>query len=121
MVEPLNFQQEGDYFWITLSKPNIDLVSGSQASALCEQLEQQGIKRLVIDLSHLPYFGSSLIEFFITLWRLVGQSEGRLIIFKPSPVGKEVLAAARLTQLWPIAESREDAIRLVRQNRPTAQ
>ena len=120
MIEPLNFQQDGDYFWITLSKAHIDLDSGSQASTLCEQIEQQGIKRLVIDLSHLPYFGSSLIEFFVILWRLVGQSEGRLIIFKPSPLGKEVLAAARLTQLWPIAESREDAIRLVREHRPAA-
>jgi anti-anti-sigma factor len=115
MIEPLSFQQVDDYIWLTLRNANLDLGSGSQAAALCDQIEQHGIKRLVVDLSQLPYFGSSLLEFFILLWRRIGQGEGRLIIYKPSSVGREVLAAARLNQLWPIAEERDDAIRLVRE------
>jgi anti-anti-sigma regulatory factor len=62
--------------------------------------------------SELPYFGSMLLDLLVVLWRRVARRDGRLILYKPSAVGREVLSAARLDQLWPIARTREEAFDL---------
>src|SRR3954468_6959666 len=102
MPQSLLFQRDGDCIWITPRTSHADLEATPELVALRKEIDADGAARLVVDLSQLPYFGSTVLEFLVTLWRRVGRGDGRLVIYKPTAVGREVLSAARLDQLWPI-------------------
>jgi anti-anti-sigma factor len=114
MAELLHFQHDGDCLWIT-PKANVELSGTPEMSALKQELQKSGAVRLVVDLSGLPHFGSNVLGFLVLLWKRVAQQDGRLVLHKPSASGREVLAISRLDQLWPIAQTREDAMRLVQE------
>jgi hypothetical protein len=52
----------------------------------------------------------------VLVWKVIVRKNGRLILHKPSPSGREVIAISRLDQLWPIADTREEALRLVQES-----
>ncbi len=70
---------------------------------------------LVVDLSNMNYFGSELIGVLIRLARTVTNGDGRVALCGPSPKMMEVLESMRLTKLWPIFASRDDAMKHVKQ------
>jgi len=115
MPESLQFYRDGDCLWITPRAIHTDLEATPEGVALRKELEQAASPRLIVDLSHLSFFGSTVLEFLVLLWRRVGRKQGRLVIFKPSAIGREVLSAARFDRLWPLAETREEALRLARE------
>ena len=112
MAEALTFQRDGDCLWVTPQSSHADLCLTPEMDALRAEIDSSGIARIVVDLSELSYFGSMLLDVLVVLWRRVARRDGRLILYKPSTVGREVLAAARLDQLWPIAHTREEAFEL---------
>lgn len=112
MAEALRFHRDGDCLWVTPQTSHADLCLTPEMDALRAELDSSGIVRIVVDLSGLPYFGSMLLDLLVVLWRRVARRDGRLILYKPSAVGREVLSAARLDQLWPVAETREEAMDL---------
>jgi anti-anti-sigma factor len=112
MAEVIRYYREGDCLWVTPQSSHQDLCLSAEMDALRAEIDDNGIVRVIVDLSTLPYFGSMLLDFLVVLWRRVGRRDGRLILYKPSPVGREVLSAAKLDQLWPLAETREEAIEL---------
>jgi anti-anti-sigma factor len=112
MAEALRFQRDGDCLWVTPQTSHADLCLTPEMNALRAELDSSGTVRIIVDLSELPYFGSMLLDLLVVLWRRVGGRDGRLILYKPSAVGREVLSLARLDQLWPIAETRDDAVAL---------
>jgi anti-anti-sigma factor len=113
MAEALTFHRDGDCMWVTPQTSHADLCLTPEMDALRGELDSSGIVRIVIDLSELPYFGSTLLDLLVVLWRRVARREGRLILYKPSAVGREVLSAARLDQLWPVAQTRDEAFQFV--------
>ena len=113
MAEALRFYRDGDCLWVTPRTSQSDLCRTPEMDALRAELDS-GIVRIVVDLSELPYFGSMLLDFLVVLWRRVARRDGRLILYKPSAVGREVVSAARLDQLWPVAQTREEAFELAR-------
>jgi anti-anti-sigma factor len=117
MPEMLDFRREGDCLWITPTAGFARLAVVPELTELRAEIER-GTVRLIVDLSELSHFGSMMLDFLVVLWRLVGRREGRLVIYKPSAIGREVLAAARLDQLWPIADTRDEALRLAREPEP---
>jgi anti-anti-sigma factor len=86
-----------------------------EANALQRKFETKQFANLVFDLSNLNYFGSELIGVMIRLARAVTNGSGRAAFCGPSPKMMEVLEGMRLTKLWPIFASREDATRHVKQ------
>jgi anti-anti-sigma factor len=78
--------------------------------ALQHQLDDPAIKHVVVDLAAVPYFGSTVLEWMVQMWKRTKTKEGKLITCNVSPVGREVLAAARFDLLWGIAETREQAL-----------
>lgn len=78
--------------------------------ALQEQLDQPGIKNVVVDLGEIPYFGSTVLEWMVQMWRRAKAKGGTLATCNCSPIGKEVLHAARFDTLWQIFDSRQQAI-----------
>lgn len=82
-----------------------------------DQIRQQrseiGFKKLVVDLAQAPFFGSSLLELIRVLWNDVASQGGRLVLCNPSAVGREVLEVSKFDKLWPLVDTREEAISLL--------
>ena len=81
-----------------------------EANALQRKFEMKQFVNLVVDLSNLNYFGSELIGVLIRLARTVTNGNGRAAMSGPSQKMLEVLETMRLTKLWPIYASLEDAL-----------
>ena len=86
-----------------------------EANSLQRKFETKQFANLVVDLSSMNYFGSELIGVLIRLARTVTNGEGRAALCGPSPKMMEVLESMRLTKLWPIFASRDDAMKHVTQ------
>ena len=72
-----------------------------------------GLKKLVIDLTQAPFFGSSLLEVIRVLWNDIHAEEGKMVLCGPSPVGRDVLQIAKFDHVWPIVDTREEAFDLM--------
>jgi anti-anti-sigma factor len=86
-----------------------------EANSLQRKFETGQFVNLVVDLSNMNYFGSELIGVLIRLARAVTNGNGRAAFCGPSPKMLEVLEGMRLTKLWPIFASRDDATKHVKQ------
>jgi anti-anti-sigma factor len=82
-----------------------------------DQIRQQrseiGFKKLVVDLAQAPFFGSSLLELIRVLWNDVAAQGGKLVLCNPSAVGREVLEVSKFDKLWPLVDTRDEAIALL--------
>jgi anti-anti-sigma factor len=81
--------------------------------ALQEQLDAPDVKNVVVDLGEIPYFGSTLLEWMVQMWKRAKTKGGTLATCNCSQIGKEVLHAARFDTLWGIFETREQALQSV--------
>jgi anti-anti-sigma factor len=106
-------EQDGDvlvitplFTYATFTEPGI----GGEWAAVQVQLDAPATKHIVVDLGEIPYFGSTVLEWMSQLWKRVKAKGGKLAAIRPSPIGREVLNAARLEQLWGIFGTREEAL-----------
>jgi len=74
-----------------------------------QQVDSPATEQVIIDLGEIPYFGSTVLEWMAQLWKRVKSKGGRLAVVRPSEIGREVLAAARLERLWGIFDTRDQA------------
>lgn len=75
-----------------------------------DRLDAPELKRLVIDLGELPYFGSTLLDWLVQLWNRMKLKGGAMAACNVSPIGREVLSLARLDTLWRVFATRHDAL-----------
>jgi anti-anti-sigma factor len=76
-----------------------------------QQIEGEGVKHVVVDLGQIPYFGSTVLEWMVQMWKRAKAKGGKLATCNASPIGREVLAAARFDLLWGIFATREEAMK----------
>ncbi len=87
----------------------------SDAEAIVRGLETSyTIRHVVVDLEKCAYFGSAGIGFFMRLWTQVRSRGGSMAVCNASELERELLELTRLDQLWPIRQSRHEAIAAVR-------
>ncbi len=66
---------------------------------------------IVLDMSHIKFFGSSFIEILFRIWNRTNLQEGgQFGISGLTPYCKEVLEVTHLDQLWRLYETRDEAI-----------
>lgn len=66
---------------------------------------------LLIDLSHVQFFGSSFIEVLFRAWnRIQQQPGGRFALCGLTPNCAEVIEVTNLDRLWPMYPTREAAL-----------
>jgi anti-sigma B factor antagonist len=65
---------------------------------------------LVVDLSHVDFFGSSFIELLYRVWSRLNSRGGHFALCGLSPYCREVIEVTRLDQLWPIYPSVDEAV-----------
>lgn len=86
----------------------------SEAEAIARGLETSyAIRHVIIDLARCEYFGSPGIGFFMRLWTQVRARGGSMVVCNASELERELLALTRLNELWPICQSRDDALEAV--------
>ena len=80
-----------------------------------DRVATSGALHVVIDLQGLEYFGSIVLELIVVLWKRLSVKGRRLAICNVSPVGLEILQAAKFDTIWPIVSSLEEAKNAVRE------
>ncbi|OHB73167.1 MAG: hypothetical protein A2V70_18100 [Planctomycetes bacterium RBG_13_63_9] len=88
------------------AKPELD--------SLLEQLEQGQIRNVVVDFLNVSYFGTIMLATMHTIWKRVRESGGKMALCNLSVVGHEILRISGFDTLWPICDSREEAMEAVR-------
>ena len=79
-----------------------------------DKLDAPALKRLVVDLQELPYFGSTVLDWLVQLWNRMKAKGGAMAACNVSRVGREVLSLARLDTLWKVVGTREEALDALR-------
>lgn len=64
----------------------------------------------VIDMTKVSYFGTALLKAIHAVWQCVKRLDGRMALCNVSPTGREVLRVSKFDTLWPICDSRSEAI-----------
>jgi anti-anti-sigma factor len=85
----------------------------NELDAIRKLRREIGFKKLIIDLTEAPFFGSSMLELIRVLWNDVSSCGGQLVLCNPSQVGREVLAVAKFDRVWPITETRDKALAIL--------
>jgi len=93
------------FTYATFAEPDV----ATELTEVQEQVDSPATEQVIIDLGEIPYFGSTVLEWMAQLWKRVKSKGGRLAVVRPSEIGREVLAAARLEKLWGIFETRDQA------------
>jgi anti-anti-sigma factor len=94
------------FTYATFTEPHI----ASEWNEVQQQLDAPETEQVIVDLGEIPYFGSTVLEWMAQLWKRIKVKGGRLAVVRPSEIGREVLAAARLERLWGIFATRDEAL-----------
>jgi len=78
--------------------------------ALLSEASQASPPRFVIDMSGTDFIGSSFIELLVRAWKRIKNRNGTMALCAVHPFCREILRLARLDSIWPIYETRSDAV-----------
>ena len=87
-----------------------DLDLFTETEELCAQLRQSEIDRVIVDFAEVEYFGSLMLESLRIVWNAVHEHGGKMALCNVSTVGREILEIARFDTLWPVCDSRSEAL-----------
>jgi anti-anti-sigma factor len=82
--------------------------------AVQEQLDAPDVKNVIVDLGEIPYFGSTVLEWMVQMWKRAKSKGGTLATCNCSQIGREVLHAARFDTLWGVFATRDEALASLR-------
>lgn len=67
--------------------------------------------QVMVDLTPLNYMGSSMVAMIVRCWKNIQSNDGRIVVVCNNDVVREVISLAGLTKVWPMVETREDALK----------
>jgi anti-anti-sigma factor len=82
---------------------------------ILQKIDGPDVRHVLVDLGHIPYFGSTLLDWMVQMWKRTQCKGGCLAICNPSEVGREVLSIAKFDTLWRIYSSRDEAVKSIGQ------
>lgn len=66
--------------------------------------------KVVIDLTHTKFFGSSFIEVLFRIWNRVNAAGGKFALAGLTSYCREVLEITHLDKLWPMLPNENEAV-----------
>ena len=81
--------------------------------AVQHEIDAPEVKHVIVDLGEIPYFGSTVLEWMVQMWKQAKAKGGSLATCNCSQIGREVLHAARFDTLWGIFDTRDDALKSI--------
>lgn len=97
------------FTFATISETDI----GEQWRTVVQRVGAPDVKHVIVDLGAIPYFGSTVLEWMVQMWRRTKAKGGNFAACNCSPIGLEILAAARFDQLWKTYPTRDEALAAV--------
>lgn len=83
------------------------------AEIVLQPLRDEPNPQVVIDLTHVSYFGSVFLALLLRMWKVVVGKGGQMVLAGASSNTKELLAVTALDTIWPIYDSRDEAVRML--------
>lgn len=77
---------------------------------LITQVTHDDVKHVVFDFCNVSYFGSSMLEAMLSIWKKIALKEGSIAVCNLSGTGLEIMQLAKFDTIWQIAESRAAAM-----------
>jgi anti-anti-sigma factor len=84
-----------------------------ETNALRKRLQDWNVRRLVIDLHTLDYFGAELFRVIVSLARQTEGAGGQVVLCCTSPGMNQSLANLGFDRLWRFYQTREEAVTAV--------
>jgi anti-sigma B factor antagonist len=81
--------------WVSL-RGDLDLVSAPHLQQVLDQLCRDGYPEIVLDLSELEFLGAAGLTVFHRIDAQLRAVNGRLILHRPPPLARRMLAITRL-------------------------
>jgi anti-anti-sigma regulatory factor len=81
-----------------------------ETGRLAERVGRLPAPDLVVDLRHMSYLGSGMLEALLTLRGTLITSGGRVVMCNVGVRSGKILELARFDELWPVFASRDDAL-----------
>ncbi len=78
-----------------------------------QHLEQSEAKHAVIDLEKAAFFGSSMLGAMTAIWYRIRKRDGKMALCNVSDMGLEILHVSKFDTLWPICNSRQEALQRI--------
>jgi anti-anti-sigma factor len=109
-----HIDQNADYATITLL-PGLNEAQWSDieqaGTDINGRLNVMRAPAVLVDLTPLNYMGSSMVAMIVRFWKNIQSNKGRLVVVCNNDVVREVISLAGLTKVWPIVDSRDEALR----------
>ncbi|MFY0593898.1 STAS domain-containing protein [Roseivirga sp.] len=106
-------KQENGVLMLSLNGDLIGENSGSGILEAANEAINKGVILCLVDIEHVKYINSSGIGVLITLLTKFRNQSGEVAIVKPSEHVKKLLIITKLTAIFKIADSHEDAIAIL--------
>lgn len=113
MGEYIHFYTERECLWVAprakmtyFAEPGPDV----DWKALQVEIARWNPPHVIVDLRQMSHLGSTVLEWLVVIWKRVREKGGTLVLFKPTPVGREVLHLSRFDTIWPIVDSVDEAV-----------
>lgn len=104
-------KDQDDIFILSLNGNLIGEEAGSGILETANDVINRGMVLCLIDIEHVKYINSSGIGVLITLLTKFRNKEGEVVIVKPSEHVNKLLIITKLTAIFKIADSTEEAIK----------
>lgn len=104
-------KDQDDIFILSLNGNLIGEEAGSGILEAANEAIIRGKILCLIDIEHVKYINSSGIGVLITLLTKFRNKEGELVILKPSEHVNKLLIITKLTAIFKIADSFEEAVK----------
>ncbi len=111
--EIFTIEQDGVTLIVALPKTEITFADdqiNAGVHGILELLRKDSLSNLVVDFGQSPYFGSIVLGAVLTLQNAIHEKKGRFAICNLSTVGQEIIRISRFDSVWPIFETRQEAL-----------
>ncbi len=82
----------------------------SQWEEIVRRIDDGEAKHVVFDFASIKYFGSSMLEAMLVLWKRIQPNDGKLAVCNVSDTANEILRLSKFDTIWPVLASREEAL-----------
>jgi anti-anti-sigma factor len=111
--EHVTIERHGDVT-ILVPAPSLEAVDPGlveQAAALMlAPLRNDSMPLIVVDLSKIDFFGSTFLSVLLRCWKQAQAKGGLMVVSGVSSRARELLRVTSLDMVWPIYDSRREAI-----------
>ena len=80
------------------------------AEIVMEPLEEMSVPLVVVDLSHVGYFGSGVLALLLRCHKLAKSRGGEMVLCGTTVTARELLRVTALDTIWAIYKTRDEAL-----------